>query len=577
MGNITSWCAAHRGLAAAGADVICAQEARIHVDDVEAAKAAARASGTELTVGTPNADGVHLLAFAARAGVHLRSPAVGRIPERYADRLQYAAIYLGHRQVIHVAQIYGHADGDGRAIEENAQLVLAAAVFLRSLGDVPAFIVGDLNMVLAETGVEAPLAMAGWTDILASAGPTCLPSQGAPSRIDYILASRPARALIRGARLHWDLGLAWHAALVIDLEASPPEQAWMKAPALRLDGPQAEEWPAARAAATAAVVAKHSAAVAAAAAAGDAEAMWAAIEPASRQWLSWRRGLVEMPARVVAGRQWRAERPRTTGGGGEAEQKEVDCALLRLRQLRSFRHAAKVHWEGVLGCLPHPAACILAALRRDALGDAIWTEKLQHLGQRPVDVLPGLIVKAEEEYTAHAAECRAKRRHRWQQWVDSALADGSGRVYRWIKGSGGCAAALVPDPAAQQDSQDADAAPSTKSWLLALRGGPAAQLRHLEKHWVPLWRRETPADLPEEWLAELDGLPPFPARVPWTTGIVRSLLRRMPRRKAVGLDGWSVPELRLLPDEILAWMAEMPEVVGRTGRWPEDLRCPEAA
>ena len=133
----------------------------------------------------------------------------------------------------------------------------------------------------------------------------------------------------------------------------------------------------------------------------------------------------------------------------------------------------------------------------------------------------------------------------------------------------------MPDPAAQQDSQDPDAAPGTKSWLVALRGGPAAQLRHLEKHWVPLWRRETPADLPEEWLAELDGLPPFPARVPWTTGIVRSLLRRMPRRKAVGLDGWSVPELRLLPDEILAWMAEMLEVVERTGRWPEDLRCPE--
>ena len=100
-----------------------------------------------------------------------------------------------------------------------------------------------------------------------------------------------------------------------------------------------------------------------------------------------------------------------------------------------------------------------------------------------------------------------------------------------------------------------------RRWLLALRGGPAAQLRHFEAHWLPLWRREPPPPIAEDWLAELDGLPAFPARVPWTAGRVRNLLRRMPRRKAVGLDGWAVAELRLLPDELLGWIAEVLEVV----------------
>ena len=174
--------------------------------------------------------------------------------------------------------------------------------------------------------------MAGWTDVMAHAGPTCLPSQGAPSRIDYILASRPARALIRGTSLRWDLGLAWHAALVIDLEAAPVEEAWMRIAAPRLDGPQTAEWPAARAATTAAVVARYGASFAAAAAAGNPEAAWEAVQQAAREWLARRRGLAKVPARTVAGARWQAERPRTTGGGGEAERR----GPLRLRSWRGI-------------------------------------------------------------------------------------------------------------------------------------------------------------------------------------------------------------------------------------------------
>ncbi len=60
------------------------------------------------------------------------------IPERFLDRLQYAAVYFGQRRIIHVVQIYGHAEGDAKAAEDYAQLEASAAAFLRSLEDAPA-------------------------------------------------------------------------------------------------------------------------------------------------------------------------------------------------------------------------------------------------------------------------------------------------------------------------------------------------------------------------------------------------------------------------------------------------------
>ncbi len=111
--------------------------------------------------------------------------------------------------------------------------------------------------------------------------------------------------------------------------------------------------------------------------------------------------------------------------------------------------------------------------------EAGWAADISWLARQPAAQLPSLIAKAEKEYSATAIACRARRQQDWQKWVDSALADGSGRLYRWIKGGGGSATALVPDPAACEPGQERTAAAGSKAWLLALRGGPATQLRHL--------------------------------------------------------------------------------------------------
>eukprot|EP00959_Pyramimonas_sp_CCMP1952_P076504 1598637-Pyramimonas_sp.AAC.1 len=82
--------------------------------------------------------------------------------------------------------------------------------------------------------------MAGWQDILAVAGPTCLPSSGRPSRIDYVLANRAAAEHVVSAGLRWDLGLATHAALEVELAVEAPEVAAMQRRPLPLDGPPSD-------------------------------------------------------------------------------------------------------------------------------------------------------------------------------------------------------------------------------------------------------------------------------------------------------------------------------------------------
>jgi ribonuclease HI len=492
-------------------------------------------------------------------------------------RMQYAVVHFGKRCALHIMQLYGRAEGGKPAEEFNASLVLAAAAWLRSLGDVPALIVGDLNVSLANTAIDAPLAMAGWVDVLASAGPTCIPSVGAPSRIDYVIASRPAAAFIKSASIRWDLGLATHAALLVDMEVEAAEKTWMRRLVQPLSGPQAEGWPEQRARATDEVMGRHAATVRAALADGNLDVAWASLERAMREWLSRRQGDGELPERQHARAEWRAEAPRASGPSGEAKSCAADAALLRVRRLRAFRHASSrilpACAGGVLprmGCAPRAAEHILAALRRADRDQPEWSLALEVLTRDPGAVI-GLLERAEVELREVASQDRQRRKDAWHKWVTDALEDGGGRLYRWIRGGAATAADMVPDPSVEGH----EAAAGSKSWLKALRGGPAAQLRCLQQRWCALWQRQCEGSVPEQWLQELDGLPPFPARTPWTVAYLRDLLRRMARRKAVGLDGWSVMELRLLPDELLGLVAELFEGVEELGRWPTRLSEPE--
>jgi endonuclease/exonuclease/phosphatase family metal-dependent hydrolase len=224
IANTTSWNASWRGLAAANADVYCVQEARIATGDLADMESEAKGRGLMLHPSDPD-DGEHLMLFAHRSGRrHLRAMSMQGVEQSMRGRMQYAVIHFGRRRALHIVQLYGVADGSRAATDFNASLMLAAVAWLRSLGDVPSLVVGDFNLDIAHAAIDAPLAMAGWVDVLAEAGPTCIPSTGAPSRIDYVFANRPAKAFIRAASVRWDLGLATHAALELEIRAEAPEK-----------------------------------------------------------------------------------------------------------------------------------------------------------------------------------------------------------------------------------------------------------------------------------------------------------------------------------------------------------------
>ena len=157
--------------------------------------------------------------------------------------------------------------------------------------------------------------------------------------------------------------------------------------------------------------------------------------------------------------------------------------------------------------------------------------------------------------------------------MQGSLANEQGRLYRWIRGGGTLDAELVPDPIAAVGAPRP--ATGTRAWLLALRDGPAAQLRFYEGPWRAIWQRDVAPSMGEQWLQALDGLPVFPERVPWSAEFVGWLLRQMPKRKKPGLDGWTVGELRLLPMELHGWIAALFEEVEALGRWPRELAEPE--
>ena len=575
VANVTSWSASWRGLIAVGADAYCVQEARIPVEDCQAAVADARVRGLSLHP-SDAVDGQHLLAFANKAEVrHLRTPLLEGMEPRMRKRMQYAVVHFGRQRALHIIQIYGSAEGGKIAGEFNGSLVLAAVAWIRSLGDVPALVVGDFNMSLASAAIDAPLAMAGWADVFAHAGPTCIPSNGDPSRIDYVLASRPARDLIVGGSIRWDLGLATHAALVLDMCVEAPEETWMRMPVEPLDGPQSGSWGAEKAGATEAVMQTHGPSIRQAIVSGLLDEAWAALEGAMRAWLSRRRGDQEVPDRKYARAEWRAEAPRARGRDGEAQSKAADAALLRVRRLRSFRHAfnggAMVAMSERMGSLPYPARCILSALAKSDHDNPEWSATWCELGRQPIGSFQSALDRAEQELKEAAQVNRRVRKDAWFKWVTDSLEDGGGKLFRWIRGGAAFAAAMVPDPSAGGDGVLAGG----KAWILSLRGGPAAQLRSLSSHWRRLWQRPYSRPVPEEWLAELDALPPFPARTPWTVEHLRDILRRMAKRKAAGLDGWKVAELRLLPDELMELIVQMFEAVEARGAWPAQLCAPE--
>ena len=140
----------------------------------------------------------------------------------------------------------------------------------------------------------------------------------------------------------------------------------------------------------------------------------------------------------------------------------------------------------------------------------------------------------------------------WRDWLDEAWSSKQGAVYKWLKG-------------------ESFAAPVT--FLVGPDGTPTANLREmdslLQDAWRPINRKYAEAAEPDpaEFLRRYGR---HVRCVPMISGpltgrrLRRALMRMDP--SALGLDGWSLEDLRALPDQLLEWLADLlREVDGKGG------------
>ena len=109
-------------------------------------------------------------------------------------------------------------------------------------------------------------------------------------------------------------------------------------------------------------------------------------------------------------------------------------------------------------------------------------------------------------------------------------------------------------------------------------GTPTGNVQEMDEllraAWGPINRKytEAPEPDPATFLARyghhLRRVPML--HKPLTGGYLRKRLRFM-HPTALGLDGWSLKDLRSLPLRLLDWLAELLTLVEVTGRWPEVL------
>ena len=142
----------------------------------------------------------------------------------------------------------------------------------------------------------------------------------------------------------------------------------------------------------------------------------------------------------------------------------------------------------------------------------------------------------------------------WRSWLQAEWGTKPGAVYRWLKEEG------FSPPVV---------------FIARPDGTPTANVQEMDElvraAWGPINRKyaEGPEPCPDAFVAKYGHLL---YRVPMlakqlTGPYLRRRLMAM-RPSAMGLDGWSLQDLRALPDRVLNWLAQLLTLIEEVGRWP---------
>ena len=192
--------------------------------------------------------------------------------------------------------------------------------------------------------------------------------------------------------------------------------------------------------------------------------------------------------------------------------------------------------------------------RSDTLPD------LPRLGEVPIPAaehLEATIRDLQRLVRDQARREDAERVSAWKAWLVEEMSVRPGAVYRWLR--------------------EEEFSPPVV-FLARPDGTPTGNVQEMDEllraAWGPINRKyaEAPEPDPATFLARyghhLRRVPML--HKPLTGGYLRKRLRFM-HPTALGLDGWSLKDLRSLPLRLLDWLAELLTLVEVTGRWPEVL------
>ena len=248
---------------------------------------------------------------------------------------------------------------------------------------------------------------------------------------------------------------------------------------------------------------------------------------------------------------------RDTGGG-------LTCPVARIQ-------AAKGPLREVLRWLERPARGPRVMPRAE---QQAWTalrrrlDRLRALGPEYADFEPGgapgrlaPLASLRRLSAALAGKVRATlqaedkdRVREWRAWLEESWSSDQGAVYRWLKDESYAPPVTFlsrPDVTATANLAEMDGLlqdawrPINRKYASDPEPDPAAFLR-----WYGCPMRRVPMIA-----SRLDG------------PRLRKGLSRM-KPSALGLDGWSLADLRSFPDRLLGWLADLLREVERLGKWP---------
>ena len=145
----------------------------------------------------------------------------------------------------------------------------------------------------------------------------------------------------------------------------------------------------------------------------------------------------------------------------------------------------------------------------------------------------------------------------WRAWLEEAWSTNQGAVYRWLK--------------------DESYAPPV-TFLSGPHGTTTANLAEMDGLLQDAWRPincKYATDPEPDLAAFLRRYGTHMRRVPMIASrlygprLRKGLFRMKPL--ALGLDGWSLADLRSLPDRLLGWLTDLLREVERLGKWPARL------